>query len=103
MPRATDGEVLRFDTSEVLPPFAFIKMTRADPSGADIEMARMIAARVNRPIEIKVMPFGDLIPSLINDKVDFIGGAITIAPERRRIISFSTGYFGIGVVALVRQ
>ena len=102
VPQATGDNVLRFGTSEVLPPFAFTN-AKGEPAGVDIEMARMIAARINRPLEIKVMAFGDLIPELINDKVDIIGGAITITPERQRIISFSTGYFGIGVVALVRQ
>ena len=102
VPQAARGEVLRLGTCKVLPPFTFTN-DKGEPSGMDIEMARMIAARLNRPLEILVMEFGELIPALLNNRVDVIGGAITITPERQKIISFSTGYFGIGVVALVRK
>lgn len=98
--RDSTGNALRMGVSGVLPPFSYLD-GQGNAIGVDIEIADMIAKRLNRPLEVVVMDFAQLIPTLLSGKVDMIGGSVTITPERSAIIDFTRGYYSIGVAALV--
>lgn len=94
------GRILRMGTSGVLPPFSY---TAPDGRviGFDMEMAEMVAARLEMQLKVVTMDFGQMIPRLLAGEVDMIGGALTITAERERIMSFTRGYYTINAAALV--
>ncbi|MGA0838897.1 MAG: transporter substrate-binding domain-containing protein [Pseudomonadales bacterium] len=96
------GDVLRFGTAAVTEPFSFYNGQR-QIVGIDVEIARRVAARMGRRLEIVDMEFGAMIPALIAGKVDFIGACITITEERAKSVLFSNSYYTGGISALVRQ
>ena len=103
MPQARmHDKALRFGTTHVMPPFTFLD-AHGTPAGLEIDLAKMIAQRLNRPLVIEMMNFSDLISALLTGKVDMIGSAIAITEEREKLISFTTSYFAADVVALVRK
>jgi polar amino acid transport system substrate-binding protein len=99
---AADGPVLRFGTSAVTEPFSFVDGSQ-QVVGMDIEIARRVAKRLGRKIEVVNMDFGAMIPALIAGKVDLIGACITITPERATKVLFSAPYYRGGISVLVAE
>jgi polar amino acid transport system substrate-binding protein len=97
-----DGPVLRFGTSAVTEPFSFVDGSQA-VVGLDVEIARRVAQRLGRRIEVVNMDFGAMIPALISGKVDMIGACITITAERSTKVLFSTPYYQGGISAIVAE
>src|SRR3954470_11800763 len=96
------GGVLRFGTAPVTEPFSFMDGTQS-VTGLDVELAKRVATRLNKRIEVVSMDFGGMIPALIASKVDMIGACITITEERKKSVLFSDPYYKGGISALVRQ
>jgi polar amino acid transport system substrate-binding protein len=71
--------------------------------GYDIELARRIAKKLDKKLEIVNMDFGGMIPALISGKVDMIAACITITDERSNQVLFSQPYYTGGIAALVRE
>jgi polar amino acid transport system substrate-binding protein len=97
-----EGAVLRFGTSAVTEPFSFVDGSQA-VVGLDVELARRVAQRLGRKIEVVNMDFGAMIPALIAGKVDMIGACITITAERATKVLFSEAYYRGGISALVAE
>ena len=93
---------LRLGTAAVTEPFSFVGEAGAIV-GFDIELARRVALRLGKDLEIVNLEFGALIPALLAGKVDLIGACITITDERSRKVLFSEPYYRGGISALVRQ
>lgn len=104
MPEIPEGEdgVLRLGTSAVTEPFSFIDGSR-QVVGVDIEIARLIARKLNKKLEIVNMDFGAMIPALMANKVDMIAACITITEERSKKVLFSEPYYVGGIAALVKD
>ena len=94
--------VLRLGTAAVTEPFAFVDGS-GEVVGFDIELARQVARRLDRRLEVVNMDFGALIPALTAGKVDMIAACITITEERARRVLFSEPYYTGGISALVRE
>jgi polar amino acid transport system substrate-binding protein len=94
--------VLRLGTTATQEPFSFIDK-EGNITGFDIEIAKRIAQKMDKEIEIINMNFGMLIPSLQAGLVDIIGGCLTISEERAKIINFTTPVLAGGIAALVRR
>jgi polar amino acid transport system substrate-binding protein len=71
----------------VEPPFCF-KDEAGLPTGCDVELARVIAARLGRTITFVEAEFADLLPGLTEDRWDLTTGLFVTEP-RRRIAAFS--------------
>jgi len=97
----TDG-VLKFGTSAITEPFSFVDGSQKIV-GLDIEIASLVAKKLNKKIEIINMDFGAMIPALISQKVDMIGACITITEERAQKVLFSEPYYVGGIAALVKE
>ncbi len=104
MPEITTGTegVLKFGTSAITEPFSFIDGSQKIV-GLDIEIASLVAKKLNMKLEIVNMDFGAMIPALISQKVDMIGACITITEERAKSVLFSTPYYTGGIAALVKE
>jgi polar amino acid transport system substrate-binding protein len=95
-----DG-VLRFGTAAITEPFSFMDGSQ-QVVGLDIEIAKRVAKRLNKKLEIVNMDFGAMIPALMANKVDMIGACITITDERAKKVLFSEPYYVGGIGALIR-
>ena len=105
MPEISSGGskgVLRLGTASVTEPFSFVDGS-GKIVGYDIELARRIAKKLDKRLEIVNMDFGGMIPALISGKVDMIAACITITDERSKQVLFSDPYYVGGIAALVRK
>ena len=93
---------LKFGTSAVTEPFSFVDGSQ-QIVGFDIEIAKLVAKKLNKKLEIINMDFGALIPSLVSGKVDMIGACMTISEERAKSVLFSNTYYEGGIAALIKE
>jgi len=97
----TEG-LLRFGTSAITEPFSFVDGSQKIV-GLDIEIAALVARKLNKKLKVVNMDFGAMIPALIARKVDMIGACITISEERAKKVLFSKPYYTGGIAALVKE
>ena len=97
----SDG-VLIVGTSAITEPFSFMGESQKI-IGFDIEIASLVAQKMNKKLEIVNMDFGAMIPALLSKKVDFIGACITISDERKKKVLFSDSYYTGGIAALIAE
>ena len=71
-------------------PFVFVDNNRI--VGVDIEMAEAIAAELKRPLQIKVVPFSEVIPLVASGAADMGASGISITEERSYQVLFSNSY-----------
>ena len=71
-------------------PFVFVDNNRI--VGVDIEMAEAIAAELKRPLQIKVVPFSEVLPLVASGAADMGASGISITPERATQVLFSNSY-----------
>lgn len=104
MPEIEAGSngVLRFGTAAITEPFSFVDASQ-QVVGLDVEIAKLVAKRLNKKLVVVNMDFGAMIPALIANKVDMIGACITITEERAKKVLFSEPYYTGGIAALVRS
>ncbi|HEY5811069.1 MAG TPA: transporter substrate-binding domain-containing protein [Terrimicrobiaceae bacterium] len=82
------------------PPFETIDPD-GKPVGISVEIARALAADLERPLRIESIPFVGLIPSLQNGRIDCIISSMTNTPERQEAIAFSEPYLSTGLGVLI--
>lgn len=82
-------------------PFVFVKENRL--VGVDIEIAEAIADELKRPLEIKVVPFTEVLPLVMSGAADMGASGISITPERSTQALFSVSYESGGRRILVRD
>jgi polar amino acid transport system substrate-binding protein len=99
LPRA--GAPLRVGVAATREPFSFVD-GNGRVTGHDGELARLIAARLGRPIEFHDMKFMALIPSLQSGRIDLIVTGMTATDERRKAVDFTESYYANSQVLLVR-
>lgn len=98
----TEGDVLRVGVTASLEPVAFVDKTRG-LSGRDIEMAREIASRLDRPLEFFEVRWDGLIPALQSGRIDLIISGMTATEERAQYVDFSDSYYQNKMVLLARK
>ncbi len=95
-------DVLIFGTAAVTEPISF-RDANQGITGFDIELARFIAKKLNKRLEIIDMKFEAMIPALIAGKVDMIGAGLSITEERAKTVLFSQCYYKGGLAAIVKS
>jgi polar amino acid transport system substrate-binding protein len=101
IPLAGTKGVLKLGTAAITEPFSFVDGS-GKIVGFDIELAKYVAQKLGKKLEIVNMNFGSLIPALIAGKVDMIAACITITEERAKSVLFSEPYYKGGIAVLVR-
>ncbi len=94
--------VLKLGTAAVTEPFSFVDGSH-EVVGFDIELASLVAKKLDMKLEVVNMEFGALIPALAAGKVDMIAACITITEERAKKVLFSEPYYNGGIAALVKE
>jgi polar amino acid transport system substrate-binding protein len=94
------GTPLKIGVSATREPFSFVDKN-GGISGHDGELARIIAAKLQRPVEFFNMKFMALIPALQSGKVDLIVTGMTATEERKKFVDFTQPYYANAQVMLV--
>ena len=102
IPLAGTKGVLKLGTAAITEPFSFVDGS-GKVVGFDIELARYVAQKLGKKLEVVNMNFGSLIPALTSGKVDVIAACITITEERAKSVLFSEPYYKGGIAVLVRE
>jgi polar amino acid transport system substrate-binding protein len=97
-----EGKPLKIGVSATREPFSFVDKD-GRISGHDGELARIIAAKLQRPVEFFNMKFMALIPALQSAKVDLIITGMTATEERKKYVDFTQPYYANAQVMLVRK
>ena len=94
--------VLVLGTDPTFAPFEF-KGPDGTIQGFEIDIARAVAKDLGVRLEIRAVGFGALMPQAVTSgRVDMAISAITITPERAKVVSFSQPYFRSAQVFIVR-
>ena len=78
------------------PPFGFID-EKGQPTGFDIDLAKLMAEQLGVKIEMKPMTSINRIPFLLTNKVDVQVNLFGATPERARQIAFTSPYTGLTI------
>jgi ABC-type amino acid transport substrate-binding protein len=92
---------LRVGVTGTYPPISFVEDGEA--KGVEPDLARKIAQRLGRPIDIQVFKLEDLIPALNTQRIDVIMAGMSITPERERQVHFTQPYLRVGQMTLIRK
>ena len=102
-PRIADASrPLVFVTQPTEPPCSYTNAS-GEIVGTDVELARRIAAKMNRALVVEGIGFPDILPRLKAGKADFGIAAIAITDERRRDVDFSEPYAMGGACFLYKK
>jgi ABC-type amino acid transport substrate-binding protein len=100
--RVIDFQVLKVGMSGNQPPMT---MTNREGGlmGFDVDLARALALAMRVKLEIKPMPFGELMTALEKDEIDMVLSNVSITPERTELVSFVGPYMMSGMSILTRK
>lgn len=96
---------LTVGTSADFAPFEFpiVQNGQKKIVGFDIMLAKKIANNLGVKLKIENVEFSSLISELKNKKVDIILSGLSITPQRKKSIDFSTPYYTTKNVLLVKK
>lgn len=92
--------VLRVGTVDDARPLAFVR--DGEWCGAEADMGRALAARLDRRLEWSVFPEAGLGDALRNGEIDIAMAGLAVTPERRAELDFARPYLASGIGALAR-
>ncbi len=100
--RVIDFQTLKVGTSAGQPPFS---MADRDGKlmGFDLDLAKALANAMRVKLEVKVMPFGDLMAALDEGQVDMVISGMAITPERAESAAFIGPYMMSGKSILTKN
>ena len=95
------GSVLAADTLRLgMTPEPYMPFTQVNSAGEweglEADLSRALCEKMAVKCDIAQMAWDGLIPSLKENKVDFIIGAFSITDERRQVVDFSAPYYTEG-------
>jgi ABC-type amino acid transport substrate-binding protein len=82
------------------PPLAF--KYRGELVGVEVEFAQQLGKDLGKQIIFVETAWAELIPALVDGKIDIIMSGMSVTEERAKLISFTEPYMHIGQMALVR-
>ena len=93
--------VIKVAVSPDYPPFEYKK--DGEIVGFDIDVAKMIAEKQGKKLEILELEFASLIPALQSGKIDFVMSGLTVTPERSANVSFSDVYYEASIAGIAKD
>ena len=85
--------VLRIGIDAPYPPFAYTDPATGKLTGFDYDIAEALCRKLNRECDIRVVPFDNIIPSIVEGKLDIGVAGMAKKPEREKLVLFSEKYF----------
>ncbi len=92
---------LRVGISPDYPPLIF--MIDGKVTGLESDLAQRVARSLQRPLTFVPMKFENLIPGLLEGKIDIIMSGMTVTPPRTMQVDFTDTYFRGGLLACMRS
>lgn len=77
-------------TNAEFPPYTYIEKGKI--VGFDIDIAKEVAERLGREMQLKDMPFDALIPAVSLGQVDFVAAGMSATEERAKRVLFTKTY-----------
>lgn len=100
--RVLDFKTLSVGMSADQPPMT-ARSKNGSLMGYDVDLARAMANAMRVQLDIKVLPFSELIPALEDNKIDMIVSNMSITPERTEQVAFLGPYMMAGKSILTRN
>lgn len=91
--RIQQAKKIRIALDPSIPPWSY-KNDKLEMSGSEYETAQLLAHDLGVTLEMVPTNGANRIPQLITDKADIVVAAMTITPERQKVIDFSLPYSG---------
>ena len=89
-------------TTGQTPPYSYRDEATGEIVGAEIEIASAAAAKLGRPLEVRIAKFPELLPMVGSGEADLAASGITITEGRRQTADFSEPYTTEGGMFLFR-
>ena len=88
-------------------PFSPFEFSRYDEnrklySGIDIEIAYLLAQKIDAELVIKDVPFSDVFTHVADGQADIAMAGISISDDREELVSFTTTYYEASQVIVVK-
>lgn len=93
---------LRVATDQTNPPFANVPVEGQPPVGFEVELARELARRLERPLVFARMDFDRILPTVESSEADLALATIGWTEERAARLGFTRPYYSTQILALVR-
>ncbi len=91
-------------TSPTFPPLEYIDTDSGSKIiGANVELVELIAKDYGANFKLDIVPFTEIFSMLESSKIDLSIGGLAISDERKKLVDFSTPYYRVSVIALVRK
>ena len=90
----------RIGIAPYYPPLAY--KFRGTLVGVEVEFAQQLGKELNKQIIFVETPWSDLIPALVDGRIDIIMSGMSVTEDRAKLVSFTEPYMHIGQMALVR-
>ncbi|MDD4735225.1 MAG: transporter substrate-binding domain-containing protein [Kiritimatiellae bacterium] len=100
-PAIETGPLLRIGCAPNYPPVIFKK--NGVITGFEADLARLMAEELGRQPVFVEMDFEDLIPALLDGRIDLIVSGMSITDQRRVRVAFTDPILRVGQMALVRN
>ena len=91
---------LRVGITPQFPPMIFLSGRWA--AGVEVDLARLLGQKLERPIQFIPVDWTDQIPALLAGQTDIIMSSMTITQPRKVRINFTDPYFKSGLLAMMR-
>lgn len=88
-------------TEGTYPPFSFRDLQTNELTGYDIDVAKEVAKRLGRSIDLVPTQWKSMLASLDAKRFDFVANQVTVTPEREQQYAFSEPYTVSGAVVIV--
>ncbi len=85
--------VLRVGIDAPYPPFAYTDPATGKLTGFDYDIAQAVCKKIQRECDIQVVAFDQIIPSIVDGKLDIGVAGMAKKPEREKLVLFSDKYF----------
>jgi ABC-type amino acid transport substrate-binding protein len=70
--------------------------------GIEVDFAKQLGKELDKQITFVETPWSELIPALVEGKIDIIMSGMSVTEERAQLVSFTEPYMQIGQMGLVR-
>jgi polar amino acid transport system substrate-binding protein len=100
--RIIDFKVLNVGMTADQPPMNTVNRN-GNVMGFDVDVARALAKAMRVKLDIKIMPFSQLMEALEKDEIDMIISGMAITPERTEQVSFVGPYMMSGKSLLTKD
>ena len=100
-PVVPQENILQVGVTPTFPPTIFLENDRV--AGLEVDFANALAESMGKKARFVILGWKDLIPALMEKRIDIIMSGMSITEMRETRINFTSPYLSVGQMALVRM